>query len=108
MGITPLWIIITLNVILFLGINARMISSSALTSAIPSPQDRGAYMSINSSIQQISGGVASFVAGLIVIQTPSGFIERYDILGYVVVGSMIIAAFMIGWLDKHLRMKKMI
>ena len=95
MGITPLWIIITLNVILFLGINARMISSSALTSAIPSPQDRGAYMSINSSIQQISGGVASFVAGLIVIQTPSGFIERYDILGYVVVGSMIIAAFMI-------------
>ncbi|MBK9935313.1 MAG: MFS transporter [Cytophagaceae bacterium] len=108
MGITPLWIIITLNVILFLGINARMISSSALTSAIPSPQDRGAYMSINSSIQQISGGVASFVAGLIVIQTPSGFIERYDILGYVVVGSMIIAGFMIGWLDKHLRMKKMI
>lgn len=108
MGITPLWIIITLNVILFLGINARMISSSALTSAIPSPQDRGAYMSINSSIQQISGGVASFVAGLIVIQTPSGFIERYDILGYVVVGSMIIAAFMIWWLDKHLRMKKMI
>ena len=108
MGITPLWIIITLNVILFLGINARMISSSALTSAIPSPQDRGAYMSINSSIQQISGGVASFVAGLIVIQTPSGFIERYDILGYVVVGSMIIAAFMIWWLDKHLRMKKVI
>ncbi|MBK6976920.1 MAG: MFS transporter [Cytophagaceae bacterium] len=108
MGITPLWIIITLNVILFLGINARMISSSALTSAIPSPQDRGAYMSINSSIQQISGGVASFVAGLIVIKTPSGFIERYDILGYVVVGSMIIAAFMIWWLDKHLRMKKMI
>lgn len=108
LGITPLWIIMVLNILLFLGINARMISASALTSAIPSPQDRGAYMSINSSIQQISGGVASFVAGLIVVQTPSGLLERYDILGYVVVVSMIVAAIMIWWLDKHLRMKKMI
>lgn len=108
LGITPLWIIMVLNILLFLGINARMISASALTSAIPSPQDRGAYMSINSSIQQISGGVASFVAGLIVVQTPSGLLERYDILGYVVVVSMVVAAIMIWWLDKHLRMKKMI
>jgi len=65
-------------------------------------------MSINSSIQQISGGVASFVAGLIVVQTPSGLLERYEILGYVVVVSMIVAAIMIWWLDKHLKMKKMI
>lgn len=105
MGITPLWICMVLNVILFAGINARMISASALTSAIPSMPDRGAFMSINSSIQQISGGIASFIAGLIVIQSPSGNLQRYDILGYVVIGSMIIATAMIYWLDNFVNQK---
>lgn len=74
------------------------ISSSALIPALP---DRGAFMSINASIQQLSGGVASFIAGLIVIQSPSGILERYDILGYVVIASMIIATAMIYWLDNY-------
>lgn len=106
LGVTPLWVCIVLNIILFAGINARMISSSTLISAIPSLPDRGAFMSINSSIQQISGGVASFVAGLIVIQAPSGLLERYDLLGYVVIGSMVIATGMIYWLDNFVRNNK--
>jgi len=106
LGVTPLWVCIVLNIILFAGINARMISSSTLISAIPSLPDRGAFMSINSSIQQISGGVASFVAGLIVIQAPSGLLERYDVLGYVVIGSMVIATGMIYWLDNFVRNNK--
>jgi predicted MFS family arabinose efflux permease len=105
LGITPLWVCIVLNVILFAGINARMISASALTSAIPSMPDRGAFMSINSSIQQISGGIASFIAGLIVIQSPGGNLQRYDILGYVVIGSMIVATAMIYWLDNFVNQK---
>lgn len=103
LGITPLWICMVLNVLLFAGINARMISSSALVSSIPSLSDRGAFMSINSSIQQFSGGVAAFVAGLIVVQTSSGKLERYDILGFVVIGSMLIATGMIYMLDQYVR-----
>lgn len=101
--ITPFLIIVLLNVLMFVGINARMISISALTSTIPAPADRGAYMSINSSIQQISGGVASFLAGMIVYQRADGILERYDILGYVVIVSMIIAMVLIYWLDRHLK-----
>ena len=107
LGVTPLWLLIILNVLVFTGISARMISSSTLMTAIPSPQDRGAFMSINSSVQQISGGIASFVAGLIVIQTPSGFLERYDILGYTVIGSMVVTLGLIYWLDRHIKMKNM-
>ncbi len=105
LGITPLWLCMVLNIILFAGISARMISSSALISAIPSLNDRGAFMSINASIQQIAGGIASFVAGLIVIQNPSGTLERYDILGYVVIASIVIALAMIYWLDAYVKQK---
>lgn len=103
LGVTALWICIVLNVVLFAGINARMISASALISAIPQPHDRGAFMSINSSIQQISGGFASFVAGLIVVQNETGPLLHYDTLGFVVIGSMVIAAVLIAWLDRYVR-----
>jgi hypothetical protein len=80
---------VVLNAVLFLGLTARMISSSALSSAIPIPSDRGAFMSINSSLQQLSGGVASSVAGLIIVQTSEGPLARYEILGYVVTITMV-------------------
>ena len=97
--------IILLNVILFIGISSRMISASALMTAIPEAKDRGAFMSINSSVQQISGGIASVVAGLIVIQTSSGYLERYDMLGYVVVGAMLITIFMMYIIDAQVKAK---
>lgn len=100
LGTTPLWIVICINVVLFAGIMARIIPSSALLTAIPDPQDRGAFMGINSSIQQISGGVAAAVAGIIVIQTESGVLENYDILAYVVVGAMLITIGMMYWLNQ--------
>lgn len=72
MEITPLPTVIFINSILFVFVAARMISANALTSAVPDLHDRGAFMAISSSVQQISGGIAATVAGLIVVQTSSG------------------------------------
>ena len=88
LGIIPLWQVITVNAFLFVCISGRMISASALSSGVPAMADRGAYMAINSSLQQLSGGIASGVAGLIVVQAPSGKHERYDTLGWVVASVM--------------------
>lgn len=90
LGTTPIWLVIVINSILFLGITARMVSSQALLTAIPAPHDRGAFMGINSSVMQIAGGIASAIAGLIVIQEPSGFMSNYPTLGYVVAGTILI------------------
>lgn len=91
LGPTPLATVIALNVILFVAISARMVASVALTSGLPDPADRGAYMSISSSLQQIAGGLASWAAGLIVYQaTPTSPLENYPTLGTVVAGAMLI------------------
>jgi len=105
LGITPLWILISLNVVLFVGISSRMISASALMTAIPQPQDRGAFMSINSSVQQIAGGVAAYVAGMLVVQSKAGPILHYNRLGYVVVGSMLVAVALMYMIDRHIKQK---
>lgn len=103
MGITPLWLVTAMSVMMFTGISSRMIASSALLMSVPEAKDRGAFMSVNSSIQQVSGGVASFVAGLIVVQKPNGMMEHYDILGFTVIGSMVIAIGLIYWLDSLIK-----
>jgi predicted MFS family arabinose efflux permease len=90
LGLTPLWGVMLMNMVLFLAITSRMISASALISGVPALPDRGAFMAVNSSIQQLSGGVASSVAGLIVVQGADGRLEHYDLLGYVVAVAMLL------------------
>jgi predicted MFS family arabinose efflux permease len=77
-------------VLLQVGIFSRMISASALMSALPKLTDRGSYMSISSSLQQVAGGIAAMVSGLIVVQTPSGRLEHYDDLGYILICTTLI------------------
>jgi predicted MFS family arabinose efflux permease len=81
----PLWEVVVINMILFMGIMSRMIPATTLNTAIPEMKDRGAYMSITSSLQQIAGGIAAVCAGFIVHQnTKVSPLENYDILGYVI------------------------
>lgn len=88
LGRTPLYAVLGLNAVLFVAITCRMISASALISAVPDLPDRGAFMSINASVQQLSGGLASALAGLIVVQAADGHLEHYPVLGWVVMSVM--------------------
>jgi predicted MFS family arabinose efflux permease len=81
----PVWQVVIINMILFAGIMSRMIPATTLTMSIPEMADRGAFMSVNSSLQQMAGGIAAICAGLIVSQkTKSSPLEHYDTLGLVV------------------------
>ena len=82
----PFAIIVIMNILMMIGIMSRIVPAMALVSALPKLQDRGAFMSINSSLQQIAGGVAAGVGGMIVVQkTKTSPLEHYDTLGYVIV-----------------------
>ena len=83
LGPTPFVWVVILNIIMQMGLLSRSTPSSALISAVPSMKDRGAFMSMNSSIQQLAGGVAAWAAGLIVVQTsPEAPLQHYPWIGY--------------------------
>lgn len=105
LGTTPIWLVLLINIVLFAGILSRIIPASALMTAIPETKDRGAFMSVNSSVQQISGGIAAGIAGLIVVQSPAGMLERYDTLGYVVAGSIVISVLMMYNINNYVKQK---
>ena len=95
LGVTPLWIVVVINIVMFVGIFSRMIPSQTLMSAIPEPANRGAFMSLGSSLQQIAGGLASVVSGLIVLQDANGHILHYDTVGYILMATAVVSIFMI-------------
>jgi multidrug resistance protein len=100
LGVTPLRVVILVNVLLFICISSRMISSAALISGLPSPLDRGSYMSISASMQQISGGIAAAIAGMIVTESTDGMLQHIDILGYVLVATTLLTLVMMFYINR--------
>jgi predicted MFS family arabinose efflux permease len=101
LGITPFWIVVALNIALMMGVLSRMISSSALITAIPEPNERGSFMSVNSSVQQLSGGIASVIGGLIIVQSASGSLEHYNTIGYIVAGTILLTILILRYINRY-------
>jgi predicted MFS family arabinose efflux permease len=92
LGVSTLTVVTLINVVLFVGIFSRMIPFQALMSQVPEPTQRGSFNAINASISQLAGGLASLVAGHIVQQGADGRIHHYDVAGYVVVATSLLAS----------------
>jgi predicted MFS family arabinose efflux permease len=59
----------------------RMIAITALIISSVEPRRRGGFMSANSSIQHIGGGIGASIGGLIIVQAVGGPIERFSLVG---------------------------
>jgi predicted MFS family arabinose efflux permease len=104
---TSLFILIVVNGFMMMGIMARMIPSQALTASLPEMQDRGAFMSINSSLQQMAGGIAAMVGGMIVLQkSETSPLERFDLLGYLVIVIILINIFLTHRVYKYIKSRE--
>ncbi len=107
LGETTLFVLIVVNIFMMGGIMARMVPSQALTTSVPEAKDRGAFMSINSSLQQMSGGVAAMIGGKIVWQySPSAPLMNFDLLGYVVIAVILINIYLTYRVYNYVKTKK--
>jgi predicted MFS family arabinose efflux permease len=91
----PIAVLIVVNVVMFVGIFSRMIPFQAMSASLPVPQQRGAYSAIGASIQQLSGAIASVVAGQIVVAEPDGRLLHFDVVGDVMVATAAVAAWLV-------------
>ena len=104
LSVTPFWLVAIFNVLMMAGVMSRMIPSTALVTAIPVAEDRGAFMSINSSLQQIAGGIAAAFAGMIVVQKDTfSPLEHYNKLGFIIIGISILSILLMYRVSKLVR-----
>ena len=92
LGPVSLPVIVAVNTVMFVGIFSRMVPFRALVSSVPTPTQRGSFNAISASIQQLSGGVASVIAGHIVSVKADGRLLGFEVVGYVVIGASLAAA----------------
>lgn len=105
MGITPLPLVIFVNVVMFCAIFSRIIPAQALMSGVPTPEKRGSFMAVSASLQQMAGGVASLIAGLIVVEAADGKILHFDTLGYILTCTVILSMYMMYAINKRVEAK---
>jgi DHA1 family inner membrane transport protein len=84
--VTGFWFVIS---------SGRSIPAQAMISNVVSPERRGSFMSFNSSIQQIFVGIASVIAGMIVVTTPDHRVLHYDITGYLSISIILLSIFLV-------------
>jgi predicted MFS family arabinose efflux permease len=100
LGRVSLFTVILVTVLMFVGIFSRMIPSQALMSAIPEITKRGSFNAVGASVQQLSGGIASVLAGLVVAQGPTGELRHFDILGYIVICTTLASLVLMYFINK--------
>ena len=105
LGLTTLTVAIVVNVLMFVGIFSRMIPSQALISAIPAAHQRGSFSAISASVQQLSGGLGSVLAAAIITQNADGSLSHFDRIGYVVVGTSLVALTAMYFVQKQVARK---
>jgi len=78
----PLWIAVLVQILAMTSFSGRFVPAMAIITAAVSPRLRGSFMSFNAALQQLSAGVASFVASLIVVTGASGELHRFGAVGW--------------------------
>ena len=64
---------------------------------------RGSFNAVSASVQQLSGGIASVIAGVVVAQGADGNLQHFDRLGYIVVGTTLLSLVLMYFIDRAVR-----
>jgi len=100
LGPISLPMLVLVNAVMFVGIFSRVIPFQAMVAGIPTMAQRGAFTAISASIQQLSGGIASVIAGHIVVQGSDGRLQNFDVVGYVVMAASLVALALVWRLQR--------
>ncbi len=88
----------------FIVATGRAITAQAMISEVVKADQRGSFMSVNGSVQQLGSGIAALSAGAIVITEKTGKIQHYNWVGYlsiaVLLGSLFLGRYIFKRLDK--------
>jgi predicted MFS family arabinose efflux permease len=82
LGATPIGYALIVSTIFFVTSNGRMVPAAALITGTAKPENRGSFLSFNSSVQQLSSGVASFIGGMILVEGSDGRLLHFEWIGY--------------------------
>lgn len=89
--VVGLTIVLILAAALFTFGGSRGVPANTLITATALPHQRGGFLSLNSAVQQLAAGLASFLGGLLISAGPNDTVLNYHHVGYLAMAASIIA-----------------
>ena len=100
-GETPLWVWLICTTIFFVLVSGRMIPAMAIITSAAQPKLRGTFMSLNATMQSLSMGLATTLAGFIITQNSAGQIVDYELVGYIAIAGNLLAIMFVSRIVMH-------
>ena len=82
----PLAVAVAVMGLFMVGMSGRMVPAMAMILGSIEPRRRGSFMSVQSSVQHISGGIGSYLGGVIVTEGADGSLVHFDRVGWLAAG----------------------
>jgi MFS family permease len=82
-------------------VSGRMIPAMAIITSAAQPKLRGTFMSLNATVQSLSMGLATTLAGFIITQSDGGQIVDYGLVGFVAVTGNVLAILFVSRIVMH-------
>jgi predicted MFS family arabinose efflux permease len=92
---------VVVMIFLMVLVSGRMVPAIALITSSAEPRLRGSFMNFNSSIQQLSAGLAAAGAGAIIGKMPGGALTHYDRVGLLATLCTLISIALAWRLGRH-------
>jgi MFS transporter, DHA1 family, inner membrane transport protein len=96
----PFAVVLSFFGVWFVLSTGRTVTAQAMISNVVKQEQRGSFMSFNSSVQQLGTSAASLIAGFVVIKGADEKIQHYNYLGFISIGVLVAAALLAGYIFK--------
>ncbi len=98
---TALPVVLVATTLFFICMSGRMIPGMAIVTSAANPARRGAFMTLNASVQSAAMGAAAFTGGQIIGRDANGLVQHY--WGAALVGAVasLLAVWLVGKLTLH-------
>jgi predicted MFS family arabinose efflux permease len=93
---------LSLSTIFMVCSSGRVVPAMAMLTATVEPHQRGGFMSINSSVQQLSSGFAAWVSGMIIGQS-GGRLTHFNYVGFLAIAFGLAAILLSRFLKSGVR-----
>ncbi len=80
----------------FVVASGRNVPATTMVTSVVHPRNRGSFMSVRASFNQMALAIGSFMAGMIVTKNPDGTLANYQYVGYIAI-AMSILAVVVAW-----------
>jgi len=95
----PVVVAVAVSTLLMICMSGRFVPAMAMMTATVESRHRGGFMSVNSSVQQFSSGLAAWISGGIIGQGLNKEITHYPIAGLISLSCVLVCI----WLARFLR-----